>query len=201
MNILKPLKEDSLIFSYGDYETFPLYYLLYVEKRRQDISVLCWTFLVCDWHIESIERLHPEVSFPFNKIAIKDLRYCDLQAVRRERLEKIISENFAVFPIYTGFGVKNEAGIEKDYLFIPDSLFFRLLEKETDRDRLRMGLEREPQFFLRGLNDKAIFKDRVASEVIGNYSLSYNERGNLWQGMDVDKATLEYKNALAIIPS
>ncbi|MEK9148718.1 MAG: DUF2723 domain-containing protein, partial [Candidatus Desantisbacteria bacterium] len=200
MNILKPLKEDAIIFSYGDYDTFPPDYLLYVEGRRRDITALCWTFLPCDWHIESIENLHSKVSFPFNKIAIKNLKYCDLQAVRRERLQKIILENLFRFPIYVGSGVKQEGGIEEGYLFLPDSFFFRLMEKETDKDRLKVELEGRPQFFLRGMNNK-IFKDRVASEIIGNYSLSYNERGNLWQGIDIDRAILEYKNALAISPS
>ncbi|MBU0482858.1 MAG: DUF2723 domain-containing protein, partial [Proteobacteria bacterium] len=201
MNISNLLKEDAIIFSYGDYDTFPLYCLFYAEERRRDISPLCWTFLTCDWHIESIKRLHPEVLFPFNKIAIKELRYCDLQGVRRERLQKIISENFSRFPIYVNSGAKQEGGIEKSHFFLPEGLFFRLLEKGTDRDRLKIELERNLEFFLRGLNNKTIFKDRVASGIMSNYSLSYNERGNLWQGVDIDKAIFEYKNALAINPS
>ena len=201
MNILKPLKEDAIIFSYGDSDTFSLYYPLYVEERRRDISVLCWTFLTCDWHIETINRLHPKVFFPFNKIAIKELRYYDLQAIRRERLQKVISENFSRFPIYISSGTKQEGGIEKSHLFLPEGLFFRLLEKGTDRDRLKIKLERKPQFFLRGLNNKAIFKDRVAEKIMNDYSLSYNERGNLYQQIDVKKAITEYKNALSITPS
>jgi tetratricopeptide (TPR) repeat protein len=124
-----------------------------------------------------------------------------LQAVRRERLKEIISENFARFPIYVCSGTKQESGIEKSYLFLPNDLFFRLLEKETNRDRLGIELEKKPEFFLRGVNDKTIFKDRVASEIIGNYSLIFNDRGNLWQGIDVDRAIIEYKNALKINPS
>lgn len=201
MNILKPLKEDAIVFSYGDYDTFPSYYLLYAEGRREDVSPFCWIFLVCDWHIESTERLHPAVLFSFDKIAIKNLRYHNLSEVRKDRLKRTISANFGRFPIYIDSGIKEEAGIQKDYIFLPDGIFFRLLPKETDKDGLKIELKREPQFLLRGINDKSISKDRVALKVINNYSLSYNERGNLWRGIDVDKATLEYKNTLAIIPS
>jgi len=201
MNILKPLKEDAIIFSYGDYDTFPLYCLFYAEERRRDISPLCWTFLTCDWHIESIERAHPAVSFPFGKIAIKDLKYHNLSEVRRDRLKRTILANLENFPIYVGSGVKDEAGIQKDYLFLPDGVFFRLLSKETDKNVLKVELKKGLQFFLRGINVESISKDKIASGIISNYSLSYNERGNLWQGIDLDKATLEYKNALAINPS
>ncbi|MBU1261701.1 tetratricopeptide repeat protein [bacterium] len=201
MNILKPLKEDAIIFSYGDYDTFPSGYLLYTEERRRDISALCWTFLTCDWHIEPIERDHPAVSFPFEKIAIKDLRYHNLNEVRRDRLKKIVLANLEKFPVYSGSGVKDEAGIQKNYLFLPDGVFFRLLPKTTDKEGLKIGLKKGLQFFLRGINDKSISKDRVASKIIDNYSLSYNDRGNLWQGIDIDRAITDYKNGLAITPS
>jgi tetratricopeptide (TPR) repeat protein len=203
MNILKPLKEEAMIFSYKDYDTFPLCYFSYVEGRRKDISVFCWTSLICDWHIEPIKRFHPKILFPFNKMAIKaitQMRDYDLRGVRRNRFTKIVSENLIKFPIYISSGAKEEGEIGKNHLLLPEGLFFRLFEKGTDRDKLMIELEKNPQFFLRGLNDKTVSKDRVASGIRGNYSLIFNERGNFWQGVDVDRAITNYKNALALTP-
>ena len=192
MNILMPLKEDAIIFSYGDYDIFPLYYLLYVEGRRKDISALCWTFLTCDWHIEPIKRLHPAISFPFEKIAIKNLRYHNLSEVRKDRLKRIILANIGRFSIYIGPGVDRG-----NYLLIPDGVFFRLLSKNIDRDRIKEELmNSEPIFSLRRVKE-AGFKDMVASKIISNYAATYCERGNLYGSLNLnEKAIIEYKKAL-----
>jgi tetratricopeptide (TPR) repeat protein len=60
----------------------------------------------------------------------------------------------------------------------------------------------KPQFFLRGINDKAIFKDRVVnSELMPNYPSSFNSRGNLYRQLNLKKAIAEYKKGLTINPS
>jgi len=198
MNILKPLKKNAVIFPYGDATTFPLWYLLYAENRRQDTSSLTWIFLSCDWHIEAVARNHRYHYFPFDKIAVKDLRYYNLNEVIIERAKKIIADNFGRFPIYVGPGIE-----QRDYLLLPDGVFSILLPKEIKGDKLQQELENsKPHFFLRGINDKAIFKDRIVnSEVITNYPSSFNNRGNLYRQLNLKKAIAEYKTALTINPS
>jgi tetratricopeptide (TPR) repeat protein len=198
MNILKPLKKNAIIFPYGDATTFPLWYLLYGENRRQDISFLTWILLSCDWHIEAVAKNHNHHSFHFDKIAVNDLRYHNLNGVIVERSKRIITDNFGRFPIYVGPGMD-----QKDYLLFSDGVFFRLLPKETKGDRLSKELENsKPHFFLRGINDNSIFKDRIVnSELITNYPSSFNSRGNLYRTINLAKAISEYKTALTINPS
>jgi len=196
MNILRPLKKEAIIFSYGDYDAFPLWYLQYVEERKRDIASLTWMFLACDWHIESIKRLHSKISFLFEKIPYKELKYQNIGGVINERLNKIIASNFNKFPIYAGHGIRQEKGIADNFLLIPDGLFFRLLPKKEER--LTEGLKKAKIAFL--FQGKG-FKDRVASDVWKNYALIYNEMGNLYRQKNVNVAILEYKKALNIDPS
>jgi hypothetical protein len=118
MNILKPLKKNAVIFPYGDAPSFPLWYLLYTENRRQDTSSLTWILLSCDWHIEAVKKTHPHHSLFFDKIAVNDLRYHNLNEVIIERLKRIITDNFGKFPIYVGPGID-----QKEHLLLPDGVF------------------------------------------------------------------------------
>ncbi|MEW6679626.1 MAG: DUF2723 domain-containing protein [bacterium] len=196
MNILRPLKKSSIAFSYGDSESFPIWYFSYVEERRKDVVKLILILLPCDWHIESAKRLNPNISFAFEKIPYKDLKYYNLGAVINERLNKIITSNFDRFPIYAGHGVREEKGIRDNFFLLPDGLFFRLLP--GDEKRLSEELEKTQIAFL--FQGKG-FKDRVASNIWSNYSLTYNEIGNLYRRINVDRAIFEYKRALNIDPS
>ncbi|MEW6007655.1 MAG: tetratricopeptide repeat protein, partial [bacterium] len=194
MNILRPLKKEAIIFSYGDYTTFPVWYLKYVEKRREDVSSpLIWIFLACDWHIEAIKKKHPNITFSFDPISYKELKYYNLRELINERLNKIIASNFDRFPIYAGHGVRQEKGLGDNFLFLPDGLFFRLLPK--DEKTLGEELEKTQIVFL--FQEKG-FKDRVASNIWSNYSLIYNEMGNLYRKKDINQAISFYKKALDI---
>jgi tetratricopeptide (TPR) repeat protein len=195
-----PLKEEAIIFPYGD-SIFPIWHLLYVEERRSDISVLTSESLLCSWYIELIKKIHPTVSFPFNKIAIKDFKYHNLNEVKKDRLKRTIFANFGRFPIYVGFTAKKEAEIQKDYLFLPDGVFFRLFSKESNEELKRELLKRNLQFVVRGICDEIIPKDKTVSEIMNSYSAAYSERGNLYRLIDVDMSIAEYKKALTISPS
>jgi tetratricopeptide (TPR) repeat protein len=194
------VKEDAIIFPYAD-DTFPIWYLLYVERKRQDISAITWTFLPFNWQIESTERIHPNLSFPFNKMSINELRHHDLNEIRKNRLKKILLTNLEKFPLYIYSGVKDEVQIQKDYLFLPDGVFFRLFSKENNEELKRELLKRDLRFLVRGIGDGIVFRDRIVLEIMNNYSFAYNERGNIYQLIDVDMAITEYKKALAITPS
>ncbi|MEW6482838.1 MAG: DUF2723 domain-containing protein [bacterium] len=185
MNILRPLKKEAIVISYGDYESFPLWYLKYVEERRNDVASLTNMFLPCDWHISSIKMLHPKISFEFEKIPYKELKYHNIGGVIKERLDKIIKSNFSKFPIYIGPGIERF----KDFIFLPEGLFFQVVQKEE--------LKKEPGFLIRDFG----FRDRVASVIFNNYSLSYNEMGNLYRKKDLNQAISFYKKALNIEPS
>jgi tetratricopeptide (TPR) repeat protein len=187
INILRPLEENAIIFSYGDYDALPLWYFFYVQKNRVDISHFVFMHLHLDWYINSIKRFYHNL---FLSLLSGD--------PKEKVLDQIVLSNFQKFPIYVGSGVKENRNIIENYFLLPDGSFFKLLSKNIDKDRIKEELiNSEPIFSLRRIKEEG-FKDRVASKIISNYAATYGERGNLYNGLNLyEKAVTEYKKSLS----
>lgn len=59
-NYLVGLDKDALIFTNGDNDTFPLWYIQEVEGVRTDVRVCCMPFLPQDWYIDQLKRTYYE---------------------------------------------------------------------------------------------------------------------------------------------
>lgn len=56
MNYLNSLDKDAIIFTYGDNDTFPLWYVQEVEGVRTDVKVVNLSYLTTDWYINQLRR-------------------------------------------------------------------------------------------------------------------------------------------------
>ncbi|MCC7142873.1 MAG: DUF2723 domain-containing protein [Candidatus Eisenbacteria bacterium] len=71
-NILTSLEPNALLFTNGDNDTFPLWYLQLVEKVRTDVRVVNLSLLNTDWYMKQLRDDSPKVDLGWNDLQIAD---------------------------------------------------------------------------------------------------------------------------------
>ena len=196
-NILSSLPQDTIILAKGIDTIFPLWYLNFVEKRREDVTLIYADALSQNWYIKGIKKWPKlKVSYPGG---LKDR-----SKERSKFIENIVTENIKSSPLYytsTDFFIPK--GIREGYVAL-EGVVFRVLEKRQkglsleEIEELRKALD---NYSYRGVDNSSIFKDLEAKRVLSVYGNAYgNLAGMYLKGGRTDEALNCYQRAVKYNP-
>lgn len=62
MNALNSIPQNGILISYGDNDTFPLWYMQMAENYRTDVVVINEALAYSDWYREQVSRTYPDLN-------------------------------------------------------------------------------------------------------------------------------------------
>lgn len=185
-NMLEPLGQNAIVFTNGDNDTFPLWYLQEVEGVRKDVRVVNLSLLNTHWYIRQLRDTGPKVKITLPETDINRLHAFmipesgEVILVKDIMVRQILNDNWDTRPVYIAVTVPETMSLENHMMM--EGLVYRLVEKEYDGEQIdvetTMHNLREV-FRYRGLldangyYDDRVYKDSTARKLIQNYAAAY----------------------------
>ncbi len=204
-NLLMSCRKDAILFTNGDNDTFPLWFMQEVEGVRKDVRVVNLSLVNTDWYIHQLKTHEPKLVIGFTDEEIKNLEpqpwrfkqavgfkvpnsnitveleprpYLKVQDIM---VLHIVQNNYPKHPIEFAVTVSddNMMGLEK-YLIMEGMVYTLVEEKKAKEiDAAVTSHMVDSVYRFRGLGDATVFVDLNTEGLLTNYSAT-NFRLVMW---------------------
>jgi len=201
--MLAPLAPNSFVFTNGDNDTYPLWYIQQVEGFRKDVRVVNLSLLQTDWYIFQLRDEAPKVPI---RLSDDDIRTLGGGAVRDEAGNIVYTNDLMVYQLveqakrgngwsqqpYFAITVPEHYGLDS-YMAL-EGLVFRMnrdtlagtLDVPATERNLYHRFRYDGLFRPDGSWDRSVYKDENASTITRNYASAhtrlafyYHDHGDL----------------------
>ncbi|MBN1755177.1 DUF2723 domain-containing protein [bacterium] len=187
-NILQSCDKNAIIFTNGDNDTFPVWFVQAVQSVRTDVRVANLSLLNTNWYIKQLKN-EMGINITFSDDQIDRLRpYRTENGVVRVQdiMVKHIINNADVVegsdgelyidpPIYFAVTVSPENKLNYDPYLSMEGLVYKLTtekgKRQVGKDKMHENLFEVYRF--RGLADSTIFKDDNSQKLLQNYTTAF----------------------------
>lgn len=204
-NLLNSCRPNSVLFTNGDNDTFPLWFIQEVENIRKDVRVVNLSLVNTNWYVKQLKTHEPKLNIGFTEDEINALEpqpWRFKQAVQfkvpnsaitvelepRSYLKvqdimvlHITQNNYPARPIHFAVTVSddNMMGLEK-YL-VMEGMVYTLTEEKKNKEIDAAVTARmvDSVYRFRGLGDEKLFVDLNTEGLLTNYSAT-NFRLVMW---------------------
>jgi hypothetical protein len=190
-NMLAGLEPDAIIFTGGDNDTYPLWFIQNVEHYRPDVRVIVLTLLQTDWYVKQLRDDEPRVPIALTDAEIERMHPVVLKdggvAYNDDLMvQHIIQTADWKRPIYFATSVAGNKWRPYDRYLESQGLVLHLVpwEGTSMRNTFMMKRDFDRYFLFRGIltkdwqPDDSVYKDRDLATTLNNYGVAAAELAN-----------------------
>jgi len=194
-NILQSCEENAILFTNGDNDTYPLWYLQTVEGIRTDVKVVNLSILNLKWYIKQIKNADPGVPMALSDANIDQINHTAFPAdttlafagiewkvpgnqvvrIQDQMVAYVIAANNWQRPIYFAITVpdENQAFFRSYREMVGFAWRIRPGAQGVDTEVAEHNLREVFQY--RGITDPSIYKDDNTTILIHNYRVVFTQ--------------------------